>query len=300
MRRGIARAQWLDLHKLRVFAAVAEHEHYSRAAAALGISQPALSVHVRDLERYWGVTLFEREGRNVRLTDTGRLVQNYARRILALAVELDQEIDDLRGLHSGQLSLGASTTIGAYLLPATLGIFQKRYPGIGVAVDIANTARIVDRIFHGELHLGLIGEPLHIPGLIFESYREDELVLIVSQSHPWANQIITIEKLAAMPLVMRETGSATHAVAETALAAAGVRPSIALELGSTEAVKGAIVAGLGASFISTCAVERELTTNIFSRVTVAGLTIKRQFQVVRRRDRTLTAAELAFLALLRQ
>jgi DNA-binding transcriptional LysR family regulator len=101
MNGGIARAEWLDLHKLRVFAAVAEYEHYSRAATALGISQPALTVHVRDLERHFGVALFERVGRNVRLTEAGRLVQGYARRILALAVELDEAVDDLRGLRAG-------------------------------------------------------------------------------------------------------------------------------------------------------------------------------------------------------
>ncbi|MGN6672392.1 MAG: LysR family transcriptional regulator, partial [Thermomicrobiales bacterium] len=125
---GIARAEWLDLHKLRVFAAVAEHEHYSRAADALRISQPALSVHVRDLERYFGVALFERAGRNVRLTDAGRLVQDYARRILALTVEMDEAVEDLRGLRAGQLRLGASTTIGEYLLPDALAAFRRQYP----------------------------------------------------------------------------------------------------------------------------------------------------------------------------
>src|SRR3712207_1056163 len=110
------RTTWLDFHKLRLFAAVAEHEHYSRAAEALSISQPALTVHVRDLERHFGVALFERSGRNVRLTEAGRLVQGFARQILALAVELDEAVDDLRGLRAGQLRIGASTTVGEYLL----------------------------------------------------------------------------------------------------------------------------------------------------------------------------------------
>lgn len=299
MRGGIARAEWLDLHKLRVFAAVAEHEHYSRAADALGISQPALTVHVRDLERHLGVALFERAGRNVRLTDAGRLAQGYARRILALAVELDEAVDDLRGLRAGQLRIGASTTVGEYLLPATLGAFRRRYPGVGVAVEIANTARIADRLRHGELHLGLVGEPLADPDLELTPYRDDELVLIVPPGHPWAGRTVAAGELAAAPLVAREAGSATRAVAEAALAAAGVRPPIALELGGTEAVKGAVAAGLGVAFVSACAVGRELAAGQLASATLEGAVIRRQFQLVRRRGRRLTAAEAAFVPLLR-
>lgn len=298
MRGSIARAEWLDLHKLRVFAAVAEHEHYSRAAEELGISQPALTVHVRDLERHLGVALFERAGRNVRLTDAGRLVQGYARHILALAVELDEAVDDRRGLRAGQLRIGASTTVGEYLLPAALGAFRRRYPGVGVAVEIANTARIADRLRHGELHLGLIGEPLADPELELAPYRDDELVLIIPPGHPWAGRTVAVEELAAAPLVAREAGSATRAVAAAALAAAGIHPPIALELGGTEAVKGAVAAGLGMAFVSACAVERELAAGQLARATIEGLTIRRQFQIVRRRGRRLTAAEAAFLPLL--
>lgn len=296
---GIARAEWLDLHKLRVFAAVAEHEHYTRAADELGISQPALSVHVRDLERYFGMALFERAGRNVRLTDAGRLVQGYARRILALAVELDEAVADLHGLRRGELRLGASTTVGEYLLPAVLGAFRRRYPGVAVGVEIANTGRIVDRLRHGELHLGLIGEPLDDPDLDLEPYLDDELILIVPPAHRWAGARIPAADLDAEPLLVREPGSATRDVTEAALATAGVRPPVALELGGTEAVKGAVAAGLGVAFVSACTVEQELATGRLARATVRGLTIRRQFQLARRRGRRLTAAEAAFLPLLR-
>ena len=296
---GLARAEWLDLHKLRVFAAVAEHEHYSRAAEAVGISQPALSVHVRDLERYLGLSLFERTGRNVRLTEAGRLVQGYARQILALAVELDEVVDDLRGLRAGQLRIGASTTVGEYLLPEALAAFHRQYPGIGVAVEIANTRRIADRLRHGELHLGLIGEPLDDPELECEPYRDDELVLIVPPGHPWAGQTVTGPELAQASLVTREAGSATREVADAALFAAGIRPVVVLELGGTEAVKGAVAAGLGVALVSACAVVLELATGRLARATVAGLEVRRQFQVARRRGRQLTAAETAFLPLLR-
>ncbi len=296
----IARAEWLNLHKLRVFAEVAEQEHYSRAAEALGISQPALTVHVRDLERQLGVALFERAGRGVRLTDSGRLVQGYARRLLELAVELDEAVDDLRGLRAGQLRLGASTTVGEYLLPAALGAFCGRYPGIGVTAVIANTGRIVDRLRHGDLHLGLLGEPLNDPDLECEPYRDDHLWLVVPPGHRWAGQEVAPDEFGDEPLLLREAGSATRKVTEAALAAAGVVWRRGLELGGTEAVKGAVAAGLGVAFVSACAVERDLASGRFGRASVRGVHIRRQFQLARRRGRRLTDAETAFIALLGQ
>jgi LysR family transcriptional regulator, transcriptional activator of the cysJI operon len=292
------RAEWLDLHKLRVFATVAEYEHFTQAASALGISQPALSVHVRDLERHFGVPLFERVGRNVRLTDAGRVAHGYARRILALAVELDEAIADLRGLRTGHLRIGASTTVGEYLLPAVLGAFRQQYPGIAVAVEIANSARVADRLRHGELHLALIGEPLEDAALSLEAYRDDVLVLIVPHSHEWAGRVIDRAELRVVQLIAREAGSATRAVVEHALAAAGVAFDIVLELGGTEAVKRAVAAGLGVAFVSACTVEQELASGRLAQVGVRGLTIQRQFQVARQRGRRLTAPEGAFLAFL--
>ena len=297
---GIARVEWLDLHKLRVFVAVAEQEHFSRAAEGLGISQPALTAHVRDLERHFGAPLFERVGRGVRLTDAGRLVQGYARRLLGLAVELDEAVDDLRGLRAGQLRLGASTTIGEYLLPPALGAFCRGYPGVGVTVEIANTGRIADRLRHGELHLGLIGEPLDDPDLECEPYRDDHLVLVVPPGHRWAGAEVSPRELAGEPLIAREPGSATRDVTEAALAAAGATWTAGLELGGTEAVKGAVAAGLGVAFVSACAVEPDLAAGRLARATVRGVAIQRQFQLARRRGRRLTAAEAAFIPVLQQ
>jgi DNA-binding transcriptional LysR family regulator len=300
VRWTLARAEWLDLHKLRVFVAVAERQHFTRAAEELGISQPALTAHVRDLERHLGTPLFERAGRGVRLTDAGHLVLGYARRMLALAVELEEAVDDVKGLRAGELRIGASTTIGEYLLPPALAAFRRAYPGVRIAVEIANTTHIADRLRHGELHLGLIGEPLDDPDLTCEPCWDDELVLIVPPGHAWAGRILALADLDGMPLVEREAGSATRGVAEAALAGAGVRPAVTLELGGTEAVKGAVMAGLGVAFVSACAVARELATGHLARSTVPALAMRRQFQVARRRGRQLTAAEAAFLPLLRQ
>lgn len=238
-------------------------------------------------------------GRNIQLTDAGRLVRDYAQRIVAIAGELDEAIGDQRGLRAGTLHLGASTTIGEYMLPEVLGAFRRRYPGTCVTVEIANTGQIAERVRRGALHLGLIGEPLRDVDLVSGAYRDDEIVLIVPPGHVWAGRTIPVRDRAGLPLVMREQGSATREVADAALAAQGIRSAIALELGGPEAVKGAVAAGLGVAFVSACAVALEVMNGRLLRVIMAGLEIRRQFQIVRRRGRRLSAAEMAFLPLLR-
>ena len=299
MRAPVSRTVVPDLNKLRTFAVVAEHESYSRAAEELLISQPALSVQVRDLERHYEMALFERAGRGVRLTEAGEVVRGYARRILALAEESGEAVSELQGLHAGLLRLGASTTIGEYLLPAALAAFHHAYPGIRVSVEIANTLRITDRLLHGELHLGLIGEPLQNPGLEVEPYLDDRIILVLPPGHRWAGARITVQDLSLETLIVREQGSATRDVTERALTAAGARMEIEMELGGTEAVKGAVAAGLGVAFVSASTVKQELESGRLSTSTVRGLNIHRQFQLARRRGRRLSAAEEAFIPLLR-
>ncbi len=294
-----SRAEWLDLHKVRVFATVADQQHYSKAAEILHISQPALSVHVRDLERYFGVPLFERIGRGVRLTDAGQMVHGYAKRLLAITLELEEAVDDVKGVRAGRLSIGASTTPGAYLLPALLSSFRRRYPAVAVAVEIANTATIAERIREGELHLGLLGEPLADPELELEPYVEDELLLVVPPGHRWAGRQIGVKDLDQEALIVREEGSATDDVTRQALAKAGLDIGPSLVLGNTEAVKGAVAGGLGVAFISACAVVHEISSGRLAQCRVRGFAIKRRFQVARRRGRRLSAAEQAFLALAR-
>jgi DNA-binding transcriptional LysR family regulator len=289
----------LDLHKLRIFAAVAELEHYSRAAEILQLSQPAVSAHVHDLERSLGVELFEKCGRGIRLTAEGRLVQTYARRIVATIGELDEAVADRRGLRTGELRLGASSTIGEYLLPEAVGAFRRHYPGVRLAIEIGNTTRVTDRLRRGDLHLALVGEALDDPDLQFESYGTDEIRLIVPPGHPWAGGQVPVAALTSQPLILRERGSATRDVIEQALARAGVQMAVQLELGGTEAIKGAIVAGLGIAFVSACAVAQELASGRLAVVSVVGLEIRRQFQIARRRGGQFSRLESAFVALLR-
>ncbi len=300
MREGLrtTRMAWLDLNKLRLFAAVAERESFSRAAEELNISQPSLSVHIRDLERHYGVPLFERRGRGVAVTVAGRLVHSYARRILALAGESEEAVDDLQGVRLGELRLGASTTIGEYLLPDILGDFQRVYPGVRISVAIANTLNVLDLLRHGELHLGLIGESVEDPELELDPFLEDRLVLTVPPAHRLAGAEVPAEEISRERWISREPGSATRDVTEQALGALGVSAEVSLELGGTEAVKRAVAAGLGVAFISACAARHEVETGRLATARVIGLDVRRQFHIARRKGRRLTAAEQAFVVML--
>src|SRR6266852_7398189 len=182
------------------------------------------------------------------------------KRLLAITLELEEAVDDVKGVRAGRLSIGASTTPGAYLLPALLSSFRRRYPAVAVAVEIANTATIAERIREGELHLGLLGEPLADPELELEPYVEDELLLVVPPGHRWAGRQIGVKDLDQEALIVREEGSATDDVTRQALAKAGLDIGPSLVLGNTEAVKGAVAGGLGVAFISACAVVHEISS----------------------------------------
>ncbi|MDQ4069625.1 MAG: LysR substrate-binding domain-containing protein [Actinomycetota bacterium] len=292
-------AESLSLRKLRVLVAVADREHFSRASEWLNISQPAVSAHVRDLERHLGVTLFRRVGRGARLTDAGRLVYDHAVRLLALADELEAAVAESRG-PAGALTIGASTTPGAYLLPEVLATFRKRHPRVRVAVEIANTATIALHVRRGEFHLGVLGEAVDDLGLTYEPWVRDQLLLVLPPRHRWAGGEVEPQQLGEETIIGREEGSATDDLLRRSLAAAGVETRPAIVLGDTEAIKGAVASGLGVAFVSERAATHELSDGRLARCRVRGLQMTRQFQLVRREGRCLSAAEEAFLATARE
>jgi DNA-binding transcriptional LysR family regulator len=300
MTHRLTRSEWPDLHKLRVFAVTAQHEHFSRAAECLHISQPAVSVHVRDLERYFGVALFDRLSAGVRLTETGQLVYSYAKRVLELVVELEEAVNEANDAGSGHLRVGSSTTPGTYLLPMILARFRSRHPAVTIAVEIANTAAIAERIRDGELHFGLLGRPIKDRELHLEPWLEDELRLILPPGHPWANLCIDPQELSSQPLIVREDGSASDDVLREALEAACVSSHPTLVLGSTEAVKNAVANNLGVAFVSGSAVENELADGRLAQARVDGITIRRTFQLAHRTGRQLTAVDEAFVEVVRE
>ena len=267
-----------SLHALAVFLAVVEHGTMTSAAEAEGISQPAISAQIKVLERYYGTTLLQRTGRGVVLTPTGQVVANHARRILALVDELDRLVRDLESLKSGRLVIGASSTVGEQFLPAHLGSFHVAYPNVELEVRIGNT---------GEITAAVVGRELD-----FAFVAPSDPLLRDAPSDP--------ASLSGRQFVLRERGSATRDLALHCLAAAGCEPAHVIELGSNEAVKRAVEAGLGIGLLSTHAIEAERLAELLVDLPLQCWECGRSFWLIRRRDRVLTRAEQAFLALLPQ
>jgi DNA-binding transcriptional LysR family regulator len=287
----------LTLHRLELFLAVLDHGGVGRAAKARNISQPAVSEHLRGLEAYFGVPLLERYGRSARPTAAARLVEPYARQAVGLLRDAARAAADLRGLHSGSLTIGASTTPGTYLLPAALGRFHAAHPGIALSLQISDTREIERGVSAGQVELGVIGEAPLVPGLVAEPWVQDELVLIVPRGHPFARRrSVPAPAIAAEPYVAREEGSSTRGVAERYLARLGVTLTPAMELGSTEAIREAVAAGLGVALVSRHAVLPRDRRIVAARL--AGPRWTRDLLIVRRLGTPLGPAAAAFRDLL--
>jgi LysR family transcriptional regulator, low CO2-responsive transcriptional regulator len=309
----------ISLHQLSVFRAVARHQSFTRAAEELFISQPAVSAHVRELERHYGVELFEAVGRRVRLTEAGRLLEDCADRILGLVEESQRTLDELKGLRRGHLSVGASTIPAAYLLPRELGRFKERYPDVAVALRMGDTHQVLGMVRRGEVEIAVVGD-LHearmrgarahaegaeasgkpdIEWIQRQHYQSDELVLVVWPRHRWAQEgLPNLSELAHEPFILRERGSSTREHAEAMLRELGIWPHSIMEWQSTEAIKQAVEAGLGVSILSDYAVALELESGRLCRVRHPALARRRQFFIVSHQDRRLSPAARTFRDLL--
>ena len=282
-----------------MFAEVAKHGTMTAAAEVVGISQPGISAQVKALERYYGTRLIERDGRGSTPTAVGRLVADYAGRVLVLVDELGRGIADLEGLTAGELVIGASSTVGEQLLPPYLGHFHAAHPQVRLSVRIGNSAEIISRVAARDLDFAIVGEQPTDPELLAEPVLEDHIVAFVAPSDPLLKQApLTPLALCGRQFVMRETGSATRALAERCLYETSCGPGHVIELGSNEAVKRAVGAGLGVGLLSTHTIAAERLAGLLIDLPVTGWECRRSFWLIRRRDRVLTRAEEAFLALL--
>jgi DNA-binding transcriptional LysR family regulator len=290
----------MTLRQLEVFLAIAHAHSYRQAAEGLHTSQPALSQHVRELEAELGVRLFDRLSRGVVPTEAGRLLEERAKRVFATLTDVREVLGELQGLRRGSLLVGASTTPGIYVLPAVVGEFRRRYPGIDLRLRIANSRVIEEAIRSHEVDLGVVGGHGLAPGEeCLAAGLPDELVLIVSPRHRWAKRReVAPADLADEALLVREEGSATRRVTERALQQAGVGWRVSMELGHTEAIKQAVIAGLGVAFVSVHAVRGEVADRRLMAIRLRGLRIQRHFHVIHSEARTLSAGARALVALL--
>jgi len=287
----------LNFHQLYIFQMVASHLSFSRAAEAMEITQPAVSIQVQELEKFLGITLFHRRPRGLRITEAGNAVLAYAQQIFALSGQLVDTVQEMEELQTGHLVLGASSTPGEYVLPSVVGRFRQIYPGIHVELVIGNTRTIMQRILDQDMDLGMIGDHVeeYSNELEMVDYQDDEIVLVAAPSHPVTTIVRpTAEQVVELGLVAREQGSATRLAAERQFRNLGTIPKIAIELGSNQAVKQAATAGGGIGIISRLGITAEVSAGMLTVLDVENWECRRPLTLIQPKDRYLSPSQRAF------
>lgn len=287
--------------QLTAFAAVAEAGGFTKGARNLMVSQPAVSLQVAELEIALKTKLFDRLPRGVRMTAAGELLLAYARRIASLEHEAESAVANLLGLTRGRLIIGASLTIGSYLLPATLGRFRRKYPQIELVLEIANTQQIERMLLDDRLDLAFTEGLVPSDVLAAQVIREDRLVPIAPPRHPiLKHKRITAAMLCREELILREPGSGTREVIEHALAKRKLTLKPLMSLGSAEAIKRAVQAGIGLSIVSELTIDNEVSAGTLVVVPVADLSIKRPLVLLRVPGKSDAPAAKAFVDLVQR
>jgi len=281
----------LTLEQLRIFIAVAERQHITRAAEALHLTQSAVSSAIGALESRHGITLFDRVGRAIILNETGRTFLPEAKAVLDRAKAAEAALDDLSGLRRGTLSIMASQTIASYWLPKHLATYRRRYPQIEMEVHFANTDQVADAVESGEAEVGLVEGVVDRPALNAKVFAEDEMVVVIAPDHSWRDR--TKIDLGQVDWIVREEGSGTRAMFDTLTMDVDVR--IAMTLPGNEAVLGAVEAGLGATLVSLSVARSRIAAK--SLVVVNGFSQTRNFFVLHHKERFRTRAADAFISM---
>ncbi len=273
----------MENFRLKVFRTVAEHLNFRRAAEDLFLTQPAVTQQIKALEDEVGLPLFDRAGGRVRLTAVGEILLRYALQLKAIADEAVQAIAEESGEFAGRLSIGASQTIGQYLLPNLMAGFLREHPRVDLTAMSGNTEEVLEALTQHTIDLALIEGPARRRDVVVEPFLEDHMVLVAPTGHEWTEHAISLEVLATGALLMREQGSGSRRVVEEALAAAGLRLKdlrVRMTLDSTEGLLSAVEAGLGVTFVSRWAVRNQLTLGTLKVVSVKGLRMPRMFSIV--------------------
>lgn len=285
---------YISLRKLRVFEAVARHLSYTRAAEEFHLSQPAVSMQVRQLEDAVGLPLFERLGKRILLTDAGQEVLHYSQAINRSLREMNEVLESLKGVSQGRLQIAVASTVN-YFAPRLLAVFQQRYPGIGLRLDVTNRENLVHLLDSNTVDLVLMGLPPSDIEVESEAFLDNPLVVIAPPDHPLAGaRKIPLTRLAEEHFVMRETGSGTRQAMERFFSERGLTIRHGMQMTRNEAVKQAVRSGLGLGVVSLHTIELELETRRLVTLDVEGFPDCRQWYLVYRRGKRLSPAASAF------
>jgi DNA-binding transcriptional LysR family regulator len=291
----------MDTRQLAAFCAVVEKKSFSQAAERLGVTQPAVSLQIRALEKRLGAQLLDRSGRRVEPTEAGQRLYRSAQRVLAAEAQLLDELTEGERV-AGRFELGASTGPGGSVVPILLGELAQTYPELSVALTVADTHRVIELVADRAVELGVVGFARRHRSVVFEPLFRDQVVLACPPGHRFAGKSITLDDLREETLILMQEGAGVREAIEDELRAAGMRPrdfEARLELGLQESVRAAVEAGFGVTFISRSAIEAALEAGTLAEARVRGLEPSREIFLARAAGRTLTRAAEAFLDLAR-
>lgn len=290
----------LSLRKIHVFAAVAEHESYTRAAEKLHMSQPAVSMQIKQLEEDTGIALFERQGRRMRLTIAGRELEQYATQVLHAYHDMLGAAEELREVNRGQLIVSVATTAN-YFTTKLLAEFNTQHEGITVTLDVTNRQKLLDQLENYEPDLVIMGEPPRGFNLLSERLMENPLVVIASPQHRLAGQVnIPLSAIAEEQFAMREQGSGTRSAIERHLKQQGMDCQTSMEMSSNETIKHAVEAGLGLGIVSLHTIQPELESGRLLMLDVESFPIQRYWHIVTRKGKRLSPVARLFRDFIKQ
>ncbi len=280
----------MDLHQIEIFCTLIKLRSFSKTAEALFLTQPTVSGHIKNLEADLGVALLDRLGKRVVPTEAGEVLYRHGRKLLALRDQARDEIQSLSGKVNGLLRAGASTIPGAYILPPLIGEFKKKYPTASIQLFIDDTAKIAEAVVSGDMSIGVVGASITDAHLESHTFLKDELVVAVHPDHPWARKRnISIEDLREEPFILREEGSGTRRIMEERLGKAGISPNdlnVISVMGSSDAVRQAVKAGLGISILSIRALRDDMKVNRIAAIRLKDVSMERSFSIILLKGKT--------------
>jgi DNA-binding transcriptional LysR family regulator len=284
----------LTLRQLKIFEAVARHLSFTRASKELHLTQPAVSMQVKQLEEEVGLPLFEQVGKKIFLTEAGEEMQRYAASVMTTLAEASLVFDEMRGLERGRLRIAVASTAN-YFVPQLLASFCQRYPNVRVSLDVTNRKRLLDALSANDTDLVIMGKPPQHMDLVAESFMDNPLVVIAPPGHPLANERnIPLKRLQGETFLVREKGSGTRSAMERFFTEHGVSLSSTMEMSSSEAIKQGVEAGLGFGLLSLHTLEMELALKRLVILDVRELPILRKWYIMHRSGKRLSAVAQNF------
>jgi DNA-binding transcriptional LysR family regulator len=288
----------LNIYDLMVFIEAAECGNFSEAGRNLHLSQPAISQKIENLQKHFGAKLFIRDGRTMRLTESGQALKPLAKELVLGAQRLDETMVSLQGEVIGEMTIGCSTASGKYLLPGLIASFIKLYPNVRINVQVTNRQAVLDKLFIGDFALGVSSKQIHHRDLEYYNFFKDDVILIVPKGHHWEDlPFVSPNDLLAEPIILREEAAGSREVVFRALEERNIYPDmlkVVMELGNAEAIEMAVEQGIGVAFISRLAAQRGLELGYISEIAVDGMPLKRDIFLTRNRRVPSTKAQIEF------